>query len=100
MNLIIRFSAKPIKGFGIASIPFLILTIIFGLLALLALNLQWTSGKAFFFFITSALSGMAFVHLITLGFLSELVVGTSDLSHTRLPEISFGSMDIDEDEIV
>lgn len=100
MNLIIRFSSKPIKGFGIASIPFLILTIIFGLLALLALNLQWTSGKAFFFFITSALSGMAFVHLITLGFLSELVVGTSDLSHTRLPEISFGSMDIAEDEIV
>ena len=32
-----------------------------------------------------ALSGMAVVHLITLGVLGELVVGTSDLSHTKLP---------------
>ena len=31
---------------------------------------------------------MAFVHLITLGVLGELVVGTSDLSHTELPEIT------------
>ena len=32
-----------------------------------------------------AVSGMAVVHLITLGVLGELVVGTSDLSHTKLP---------------
>ena len=49
---------------------------------------HWTAGKALFFFISTALVGMAFVHLITLGVLGELVVGTSDLSHTELPEIT------------
>jgi len=60
----------------------------FGALAVLARIYQWTAGKALFFSIAAALSGMAFVHLITLGVLGELVVGTSDLSHTELPEIT------------
>jgi hypothetical protein len=36
----------------------------------------------------TALSGMSVVHLIALGVLGELVVGTSDLSHTRLAEMA------------
>ena len=85
MNLIIRFSSTPLKGFAFSSIPFFLMTLFFGILAVLAWNFQWTSGKTLFFFIAMALSGMAFVHLITLGVLGELVVGTSDLSHTKLP---------------
>ena len=85
MNLIIRFSSTPLKGFVLSSIPFFLMTMFFGILAVLAWNFQWTSGKTLFFFIAMALSGMAVVHLMTLGVLGELVVGTSDLSHTRLP---------------
>ena len=88
MNLIIRFSSMPLKGFSVCSLPFLLLTVLFGILTILAWNYQWTSGKALFFFIATALSGMSVVHLIALGVLGELVVGTSDLSHTRLPEIT------------
>jgi glycosyltransferase involved in cell wall biosynthesis len=85
MNLIIRFSSTPLKGFAFSSIPFFLMALFFGILAVLSWNFQWTSGKTFFFFIAMALSGMAVVHLITLGVLGELVVGTSDLSHTKLP---------------
>jgi glycosyltransferase involved in cell wall biosynthesis len=88
MNLIIRFSSIPLKGFAVCALPFLLLTVLFGVLTVLAWNYQWTSGKALFFFIATALSGMSVVHLIALGVLGELVVGTSDLSHTRLPEIT------------
>jgi len=88
MNLIIRFSSMPLKGFAISSLPFLLMTILFGILSVLAWYYQWTAGKALFFFISAALSGMAVVHLNTLGVLGELVVGTSDLSHTELPEIT------------
>ena len=85
MNLIIRFSSTPLKGFAFSSIPFFLMTVFFGILSVLAWNFQWTSGKTLFFFIAMALSGMAVIHLVTLGVLGELVVGTSDLSHTKLP---------------
>jgi glycosyltransferase involved in cell wall biosynthesis len=85
MNLIIRFSSTPLKGFAFSSIPFFLMTLFFGILAIIAWNFQWTSGKTLFFFITMAVSGIAVVHLIILGILGELVVGTSDLSHTKLP---------------
>ena len=85
MNLIIRFSSTPLKGFAFSSIPFFLMTLFFGILAVLSWNFQWTSGKTLFFFIAMALSGMAVITLITLGVLGELVVGTSDLSHTKLP---------------
>lgn len=88
INLIIRFSSNPLKGFVFSAIPFLLLTGLFGLLAVLALIFEWTSGKSLFFFIVTALSGMAFVHLTTLGILGELIVGTSDLSHTELAQIT------------
>ena len=85
MNLIIRFSSTPLKGFAFSSVPFFIMMLFFGILAVFSWNFQWTSGKTLFFLIAMALSGMAVVHLITLGVLGELVVGTSDLSHTKLP---------------
>lgn len=87
MNLIIRFSSNPLKGFVLCAIPFVLLTSFFGFLGALALIFQWTAGKALFFIISGALNGMAVVHLITLGVLGELVVSTSDLRHTQLPEI-------------
>jgi glycosyltransferase involved in cell wall biosynthesis len=87
MNLIIRFSSNPLKGFVLCAIPFVLLSSFFGLLGALALIFQWTAGKALFFIISGALNGMAVVNLITLGVLGELVVSTSDLRHTKLPEI-------------
>lgn len=88
MNLIIRFSSMPLKGFVLCAIPFLMLTSFFILLGLLALVFGWTSFKSLYFMSTAALTGMAFLHLITLGVIGELVVGTSDLTHTQLPEIT------------
>lgn len=88
MNLIIRFSSMPLKGFAVCSIPFFLLTIFFGVLSIMAFVSKWTAGKALFFAISSVLSGMAVVHLVVLGILAELIVNTSDLSHTRLPEIT------------
>jgi hypothetical protein len=98
MNLIIRFSSTPLKGFTFSSIPFFLMTVFFAILAVLSWNFQWTSGKTLFFFIAMALSGMAVVHLITLGVLGELVVGTSDLSHTKLPRYKKILMQKGEDE--
>jgi hypothetical protein len=88
MNLIIRFSSIPLLGFTLCSIPFLFLTIFFGGLAVLAEIYQWTSGKSLFFFFAAALNFMAVVHLIALGIIGELIVATSDLSHTRMPEMT------------
>jgi glycosyltransferase involved in cell wall biosynthesis len=88
MNLIIRFSSIPLKGFAVCSFPFILFTLLFSILTLFAWGYNWTSGKALFFLIAAILSGMSVVHLIALGILGELVVGTSDLSHTRLPEIA------------
>jgi hypothetical protein len=53
-----------------------------------AILLEWTIGKSVFFLISMALNGMAVIHLFTLGVLGELVVSTSDLTHTQMPEIS------------
>jgi glycosyltransferase involved in cell wall biosynthesis len=88
MNLIIRFSSMPLKGFVFCSIPFIFLTLFFGLLGGMAVLFDWTAGKSLFFVSASALSGMAVVHLVVLGILGELVVGTSDLTHTQMPEIT------------
>jgi len=94
MNLIIRFSSVPLKGFALCALPFVGLTLFFAILSILALVYDWTAGKALFFFIATALSAMAAVHLILLGIIGELVVATSDLSHTRLPELTRRKIDI------
>ena len=87
INLIIRFSSNPLMGFAICAIPFLILALFFGGLGFWATAYGWTSGKALFFTVSSALNGMAVVHLVTLGVIGELVVTNSDLSHAELPEV-------------
>ena len=88
MNIIIRFSSYPLKGFTLSALPFVLLTLIFGLLGILAIVLSWTPGKETFFMLASGLSALAVIHLITLGILGELVVNTSDLTHAHLPEIT------------
>ena len=98
MNLIIRFSSMPLMGFAISSIPFLLMTLFFGLFGVLALILEWTQGKALFFMLAAALTGMGFVNLIVLGILGELVVGTSDLTHTEMPEIAKKTIKVNIDE--
>jgi glycosyltransferase involved in cell wall biosynthesis len=87
INLIIRFSSNPLMGFAFCAMPFILLTVFFGGLAFLATTYQWTTGKALFFTVSSALNGMAVIHLVMLGVIGELVVNNSDLSHAELPEI-------------
>ena len=38
--------------------------------------------------LAGALSGFAVIHLVMLGVLGELVINTSDLTHTQMPEIT------------
>lgn len=87
INLIIRFSSNPLMGFAFCAMPFILLTVFFGGLGFLATAYQWTAGKALFFTVSSALNGMAVVHLVTLGVIGELVVTNSDLSHAELAEV-------------
>lgn len=88
MNLIIRFSASPLKGFAVCAIPFAALAGFFGVLSVAAAAGDWTPGKANFFLTAMVLNAVAVLYLAALGVLGELVVNTSDLSHTRLPEVT------------
>ena len=96
MNLIVRFSSYPLKGFVLSAVPFMIFMVFFGLLGGLAIGLSWTSGKALFFMMAAALCGVAVVQLVILGVLGELVINTSDLTHARLPEITIKEIAIDD----
>jgi len=87
MNLIIRFSSMPLVGFCLCAIPFLVLTIFFGILAVSAWLFDWTEGKFVFFLLSGVISGMAVMQLVLLGTVGELMVGTSDLSHTSMPAL-------------
>ena len=98
MNLIIRFSASPLKGFTICALPFLFITFGFGILSVFAEIFNWTSGKALFFMIATSLSGMAVIHLMVMGILGELVVSTSDLTHTRMPALTKKKLQVNTDE--
>ena len=88
INLIIRFSSMPLKGFSLFAAPFALLTLLFGLLAIFAMVYDWTAGKALFFFFATTLMGMSTIHLIGLGIIGELIVNTSDLSQTELPGLT------------
>ncbi|MCP4117305.1 MAG: glycosyltransferase family 2 protein [Desulfobacteraceae bacterium] len=88
INLIIRFSSMPLKGFSILAIPFFLITFFFLFAGGCSSVLDWTSGKSSFFVFTGFLSFMASVHLLVLGILGELVVNTSDLSFTEMPEVT------------
>jgi hypothetical protein len=88
INMIIRFSSAPLKGFVLVSLPFWGLMMFFFILAMLAALLDWSTGKSLFFTIAGTLSMVGGVQLLALGVLGELVVWTSDLSHTRLAEVT------------
>lgn len=88
INMIIKFSANPLKGFAFCALPFFLAASVSGLLCFVAIMDSWTQGKALFFLISMALSLMAGVYLIGLGFLGELVVHVSDLSHTQLSKVT------------
>ena len=95
MNLIIRFSSTPLKGFAFCALPFLLSAIFFGSLSLLSWIYEWTTGKTEFFLVLSALLSMGFVLMIALGLIAELVVSTGDISHTKLPEVTKKYLDIE-----
>jgi dolichol-phosphate mannosyltransferase len=86
--LIVKFSSAPLLGFSICAVPFFFLGLFFSTLSSLSWLLDWTEGKALFFIFTAGLSFMGMIHLIALGILAEMVVGTSDLSHTQLPQLT------------
>jgi hypothetical protein len=88
INLIIRFSATPLKGFFLCAAPFAFLTLFFAVLAGFALLFSWSPGKAGFFLVAAALSSLGVVQLVALGMLGELAVSTSDLTHTRMAVIT------------
>ncbi|WDP93291.1 MAG: glycosyltransferase family 2 protein [Desulfobacter sp.] len=88
INLIIRFSSMPLKGFFIFALPFIFFAFFFGLLGCISAIFDWTFGKSYFFLIMGVLSLTSGAHLIVLGVLGELVVNTSDLAFTKLPEIT------------
>jgi glycosyltransferase involved in cell wall biosynthesis len=98
MNLIIRFSSYPLRGFVLSAVPFVALMVFFGLLGVLATGLSWTAGKALFFIMVAALCGVAAVQLVILGVLGELVINTSDLTHARLPEITIKEIGVDDQD--
>ena len=77
----------PLIGFCLCAIPFLVLTIFFGILTVSAWLFDWTEGKLVFFLISGVISGMAVMQLVLLGTVGELIVGTSDLSHTNMPAL-------------
>lgn len=88
MNLIIRFSSMPLKGFTLCAFPFALLSLVFLVLGGAAHLLDWSHDKAAFFLFTGGMSAMAVTHLVGLGILGELVIATSDLTHTQMPEIT------------
>jgi glycosyltransferase involved in cell wall biosynthesis len=94
MNLIIRFSSTPLVGFSICALPFLVLTLLFGTLSIIAAALGWSYGKSGFFVLLSSLNLMAVLLLGLMGILGELVVANSDLTHADLPEINKKIIDI------
>lgn len=86
--LIVKFSTVPLLGFTLCALPFFFLGLFFGGLSILAVLLSWTPGKALFLTFTAGLSIMGMLHLVALGIVAEMIVGTSDLSHTQLPQIT------------
>jgi glycosyltransferase involved in cell wall biosynthesis len=86
--LIVKFSSRPLLGFTLCALPFLCLGLFFSLLSVLAVTSGWTEGKDLFFTVSAGLCFLGMFHLVALGIVSEMVVGTSDLSHTLLPQIS------------
>jgi glycosyltransferase involved in cell wall biosynthesis len=86
--LIVKFSTMPLLGFSLCALPFFVLALFFGLLSLLSVIYAWTAGKLMLFSLSASFSLMGMFHFIALGIIAEIVVGTSDLTHTQLSQIS------------
>lgn len=86
--LIVKFSSFPLLGFSLCALPFLMLGIVFGALSISSVAFAWTAGKTFIFTLLSALCFLGLFHFIALGIIAEMVVETSDLTHTQLPQIN------------
>lgn len=97
MNLIIRFSTQPLKGFVYCALPFALLTILFGALSTLAFIHQWTAGKSMFFFIAAALCGVAVIHMIYLGVLGEIFRNWNFRAQAHAPDIEMKEIAVIED---
>lgn len=95
LNLIIRFSSRPLTGFALCALPFFLAMLFFAALGSFALIAGWAEGKSLFFWFAATLNGMALFTFIVLGIVGELVVGTSDLSHTQMPETTKKSIKLD-----
>jgi len=88
INLLIRFSAAPLKGFVLCALPLFALSSCLLCLAVLAGLLDWTSGKALFFSLGGVISLSGGFLLVALGILGELAISLTDLSHTRLISVT------------
>jgi hypothetical protein len=97
INLIMRFSSKPLQGFIVCSIPFFLLFLMFLVLSGAAGVFDWSAGKGLFFLLAAALCGLASVNLFALGALGELIVSTSNLEHTDLSAITIRQFEVGSD---
>jgi glycosyltransferase involved in cell wall biosynthesis len=86
--LIVKFSTMPLLGFSLCALPFFILALLFGILSIASVIYTWTPGKLLLFSLSASFSLMGMFHFIALGIIAEIVVGTSDLTHTQLSQIS------------
>ena len=98
--LIVKFSTVPLLGFSLCALPFLVLFLLFAGLTVMSIFFAWTPGKSELFSLSASLSLMGMFHFIALGIIAEIVVGTSDLSHTQLPEISQEKVTISSPEAI
>ena len=93
LRMCTRFASRPAHWFGVMSIPFLILGALFliatfvtiGLMRLPDTDFEWAArtvlpSTSFLFFFLG-------VHLITLGFLSELFLKVSDHKMTEIIDV-------------
>lgn len=88
INILIRFSAAPLKGFVLCGLPFALLAAILGALALAAWVFDFAAGKALSFSVGCSLALLGMLLMIALGILGELAIALSDLSHTQLIAIT------------
>ncbi len=95
MNLIIRFSSRPLKGFTISALPFGLLSCFFGLLSGLAAIRQWTAGKSMFFFTACVLCAISAIHLINLGVLGEILINSTPMDQRALADNDIEEIDLD-----
>ena len=96
MNLIIRFSSRPLKGFVLSALPFGLLSGFFGLLSVMATVQQWTAGKSMFFFTACVLCAITAIHLVNLGVLGEILLNSSPMDQRASADNTIEEIDLDK----